>query len=641
MLVVADCETNGLKNPDRLWIIVCREVDSGKVHTFFEPDKNPQPFLDYAKQVSGWIGHNFIAFDLRVINRLTGSKIDPSTVIDTLIVSRLTNGLRAAGHSLESYGEEFGIPKIKNEDWSQLTSLMIDRCVVDTSINLNVYLLLRPFIQSTLWRSALRTEHDIAVICNEIQDNGFYFDRPQAASIYETLSQQVEELTNVLTTAFPPKPVLVKEITPRATKFGTLNRSDFRWLLKDGTTDLSDYSAGAAFCRIDWKPFNPGSPTQIVERLNEAGWQPTDKTKTHFKAEQAWKRQPTKENEERLRSFLITGWKISETNLNTLSSTAPAAAHQLVRFLILNNRKKLLEIWLEASEADSRIHPTITPLGTWTGRKSHSDPNVANVPTEKPQDPPEIKRLNNTLRSLFCVHSDRLLVGVDADGIQLRVLAHYIQDDRFTGALVAGDKSKGTDVHSLNVTAIGPACKGRRDAKTFIYAWLLGAGVERVQEILDCDKSSAQDARTRFLTYYPGLQRLKEEDIPRDAAAGYFRGFDGRSVQIYGEDESHRRHYCLGGYLQNGESVVMNRASLIWHAKLKKEGIPFWQVNDVHDEWQTETINDYDTAMYIAQVQADSIRQAGEDLELNCPMAGSILNAHEQMAIGTNWRETH
>jgi hypothetical protein len=64
-------------------------------------------------------------------------------------------------------------------------------------------------------------------------------------------------------------------------------------------------------------------------------------------------------------------------------------------------------------------------------------------------------------------------------------------------------------------------------------------------------------------------------------------------------------------------------------------------VNDVHDEWQTETINDYDTAMYIAQVQADSIRQAGEDLELNCPMAGSILNAHEQVAIGTNWRETH
>src|SRR5262249_22020149 len=150
MLVVADCETNGLKNPSRLWIIVCREVESGQVHTFLEPDKDAQPFLDYASQVTGWIGHNFIAFDLRVINRLTGSKIDPCTVIDALIASRLVNGLREGGHSLESYGDEFGIPKLANEDWSQLTPLMIDRCVSDTEINLRTYLKLRPFIQSPL-----------------------------------------------------------------------------------------------------------------------------------------------------------------------------------------------------------------------------------------------------------------------------------------------------------------------------------------------------------------------------------------------------------------------------------------------------------------------------------------------------------
>src|ERR1044071_6742429 len=139
MLVVADCETNGLKNPSRLWIIVCREVHSGKVHTFLEPDKNPQPFLDFAKSVTGWIGHNFIAFDLRVINRLTGSAIDPSTVIDTLIASRLTDPLREGGHSLQSYGEEIGVPKVANDDWSQLTPSMINRCVSDTEINFQTY----------------------------------------------------------------------------------------------------------------------------------------------------------------------------------------------------------------------------------------------------------------------------------------------------------------------------------------------------------------------------------------------------------------------------------------------------------------------------------------------------------------------
>jgi DNA polymerase-1 len=646
MLVVCDCETNGLKNPSRLWIIVCREVSSRKVEIFLEPDRNPEPFLKYASTVTGWIGHNFLAFDYRQINRLIpGAYIDPGTVIDTLIVSRLVNFLRD-GHSLEDYGEEFGVPKVGNEDWSQLTQQMIDRCVSDTDINLRLYLRLQKYIESPIWRSALRTEHDIAVVCNEIQDNGFYFDRAQAASLLIDITEKVSQLEYELTSAFPAKCVFVKEVHPRLTKFGTLNRTDFRWLLAEaertGTAaDLSAYSADAPFSRISWRPFNPGSPPQVVERLNAAGWQPTEKTKTHFKAEKEYKRHPTKENEERWKSFLLTGWKISETNLSSLPSTAPRAAHSLVRYLKLNNRKKLLATWLEASEADSRVHPTVNGLGAWTGRASHSDPNVANIPTEKPQDPAEIKELNNVLRSLFCVPKDRLLVGVDADGIQLRILAHYIEDPRFTAALVSGDKSLNTDVHSLNVSAIGPACKGRRDAKTFIYAWLLGAGVERVQEILDCDRASAQDARNRFLTYYPGLQRLKEEIIPLDAIRGYFEGFDGRFVQIYGEDENQRQHYCLGGYLQNGESVIMKRAKLIWIPKLRKERIPFWLVNWVHDEWQTETVNDYDTALYIAQTQADSIRQAGEDLGLRCPMAGSILNAHEKIAINVNWRETH
>jgi hypothetical protein len=97
----------------------------------------------------------------------------------------------------------------------------------------------------------------------------------------------------------------------------------------------------------------------------------------------------------------------------------------------------------------------------------------------------------------------------------------------------------------------------------------------------------------------------------------------------------------LGGYLQNGESVIMKRACLLWRARLKKERIPFWQVNYVHDEWQTETIKDMQLARYIADVQMNSIKQTGEDLGLRCPMAGSILSAHETIAIGNNWRETH
>jgi hypothetical protein len=114
---------------------------------------------------------------------------------------------------------------------------------------------------------------------------------------------------------------------------------------------------------------------------------------------------------------------------------------------------------------------------------------------------------------------------------------------------------------------------------------------------------------------------------------------DGRFVLIRGDDFSERKHYALGGYLQNGEVIIMKRAARIWHEQLRKEKIPFWFTNFVHDEFQTETINDYDVAEYIAKVQCDAIVKAGESLNLNCPMAGSY--GEKKKSIGRNWLDTH
>jgi DNA polymerase-1 len=644
--VICDIETNGLTDPTRLWLIVCKDVDTGQVYVFREPDQNPQAFVEFAKQVSIWIGHNFLGFDYIHVNRLTPVSIDPNNCIDTLVVSRLTNFLRDR-HGLSSYGEEYGLAKIDFSDWSCLSQEMIDYCIRDVEINFRLYQDQLPYISSDIWASALRTEHDIILVCNDMHDNGFAFDTASAETLLLSVSEQVSVLHESLITAFPPKIRLVKEIVPRATRFGTINRTDFRWLSKDDTgqrrhiSNLSEYTVGHPFSRIEYVPFNPGSPTQIVERLNEAGWKPKDKTKGHFIASKEYERKPSKENRERLSTFLQSGWSINESNLSTLPPDCPPAAATLAEYLLLRSRKKLLETLIAATQSDGRIHASFSGIGAWTQRMSHSDPNLANIPTEKPQDKDDIRDINNAIRSFFIAGKDRLLIGVDADGIQLRVLAHYMNDPRFIEALVSGDKSKGTDVHSLNVSAIGPACQGRRDAKTFIYAWLLGAGVGRVAEILDCNEDESRDARERFISYYPGLKQLKEYDIPRDARNGYFQGFDGRYVVCYGDTESERKHYMLGGYLQNGESVIMKRACLLWRARLKKERIPFWQVNYVHDEWQTETIIDMQLARYIADVQMNSIKQVGEDLGLRCPMAGSILSAHETIAIGNNWRETH
>jgi DNA polymerase-1 len=90
----------------------------------------------------------------------------------------------------------------------------------------------------------------------------------------------------------------------------------------------------------------------------------------------------------------------------------------------------------------------------------------------------------------------------------------------------------------------------------------------------------------------------------------------------------------LAGYLQNGESVIMKRANTLWDKWCTEEGLPFKQVNFVHDEWQTEVMGTYEQAQRVGQLQCDSLVTVGEELGLFCPMSG-------ETKIGRNWLDTH
>jgi DNA polymerase-1 len=372
-----------------------------------------------------------------------------------------------------------------------------------------------------------------------------------------------------------------------------------------------------------------------VERLNEAGWKPFEKTKGHIQAERD--RDPVK-----LERFRKTGWKVSEDNLATLPATAPEAAQALARRLILSSRKGDFEEWLAAySSNDGRVHGSFNSIGAWTHRASHHNPNTGNIPAGNNTRP--LKNLYaHEMRALWRADKDRLLIGVDADGIQLRIFAHYCKDDRLVEAILKGNKADKTDIHSLNQRGFGDVCKSRDDSKTGIYALLLGSGIPKLANIFDCTVKQAKQAMNNILEFYPGWKILKDEQVKKDYAQGYFEGFDGRLVLV-----PDMEHKVLAGYLQNGEAVIMKKAKQIWWNKLEKEKIPFWLVNWVHDEWQTETINCMDTALYIAKTQADAIREAGEIYKVYCPLAGSYETDHPTEkgvripSIGTNWTHTH
>ena len=342
---------------------------------------------------------------------------------------------------------------------------------------------------------------------------------------------------------------------------------------------------------------------------------------------------PTKD--ERKEHYERYGWKCNEDNLKTLPKTAPAAAKSLAEWLTLEGRRSSLEEWIGQVHDDGRLHGKLWHIGAWTQRMSHSSPNTANIPAVWPHDrTPETpvehikERYDARLRELFEADPNAYLVGCDADGIQLRMLAHYMRSDEYAKAILDGDKALGTDIHSLNKNALGSVCKSRDDAKTFIYAWLLGAGIDKVASILGCNRHEAINAVNDFLAAIPDLQRLKKRDIPHYSRQGGFKGLDGRFINCTSE------HLMLAGMLQSGEAIVMKTANVYWYHSAKRMGIRFKQVNFVHDEWQTVVYGDEADAHRMGKLQAMAIMQAGVDLDVRCRLDGSYK-------IGQNWKETH
>ena len=331
--------------------------------------------------------------------------------------------------------------------------------------------------------------------------------------------------------------------------------------------------------------------------------------------------------------FAKYGWTLSEANLNTLPETAPAGGKRLAEWLTLEGRRSSLVEWLGHVKDDHRIHGSFAHIGAWTGRMSHRNPNQANIPAEFHGDPKtaveEVKaKYDGQFRALWCVPEGSWLVGTDAEGIQLRVLAHLMRSEEYIHAIVSGKKEDETDIHNLNRKALGMSHITRDMAKTFIYAFLLGAGNAKIAQILKVNQREAGQAVDNFMESIEGLAKLKKKRIPEIASRGWFKGLDGRKVKVPSQ------HKTLAGMLQNGESTIMKHAALQWVHRAKRQWLDFRLVTWPHDEWQTEVAGEYKEAELLGEIQRQAIVDAGKNFDMICPLAGST-------DIGKNWRDTH
>ena len=341
----------------------------------------------------------------------------------------------------------------------------------------------------------------------------------------------------------------------------------------------------------------------------------------------------TTEETKRGEKFVKYGWMCNELNLSTLPEDAPQGARNLAEWLTLEGRRSSLQEWIGHVKEDGRIHGRFTHIGAWTGRMAHSAPNQANIPAAfhgTPKTAVDIVKseYDGRMRSLWIVEQGNYLVGTDAEGIQLRVLAHLMKSEEYIHAIVSGKKEDETDIHNVNRKALGISHVTRDMAKTFIYAFLLGAGVGKVAAVLKVNQREATEAIDNFTNSIQGLADLKKKMIPYIANRGWFRGLDGRKVPVPSE------HKALAGMLQNGEAVVMKHSALAWTKAATKMGIKYKLVTWPHDEWQTEVEGTKLDAELLGNIQRQSIVDTGKKLSILCPLAGST-------SVGLNWGQTH
>ena len=583
MKVVFDIETDGL-DATVIHVLVAKELGVKGNYII----RGPKAFAKFAEGVTHWIAQNGIGFDIPVVEKLWGYKIPLAKTTDTLVLSRLFDPQRKGGHSLKAWGERLGDFKTDFDDWSHYSEEMKNYCKQDVHVTELLYNeLMRE--GKAFSQASINLEHMVHSIMCEQEANGFELDIDKAQEIYTVCLKEANRIEADIKEFMVPIAVPVKEVNVKYTKAGSIYSNQ----LLEGQNVQGDYT------KITWQEFNLDSPVQINKRLDREGWKPTIKTDGG--------------------DF----YKICPENLATIPDTAPQAVKGLKAWKILKTRWKLAQEWLEKSQGDGRVHGQVITTGAVTHRAAHRGPNMANIPSVPHGKEGILWKMEGMYaaecRQVFKVPEGKLLVGTDAAGIQLRVLAHYMNDPVYTEQVIDGD------IHTFNMEALGRYCKDRPTAKTFIYAFLLGAGVGKIAEILECNGGQANKSMQNFYDTLPTLKRLKSE-ASRAASMGWMKGLDGRILKI-GSD-----HLALSVYLQGGETVIMRLANVFWQKQAKKEGINFKQCAWVHDEWQTEV--DADQAERLGEIQVQSIKDAGTFFKLNCPMDG-------EAKIGKNWLETH
>jgi DNA polymerase I-like protein with 3'-5' exonuclease and polymerase domains len=604
-MIFLDIETNLAHTT--IWLVVTKKGDEVKT---WRERTGLQQYLDENKVVA----HNGIDFDFDVLSKVWQVYVPENMQVDTLVLSRLYNpelpppeeDPKAGKHSLRSWGIRFGEHKgdfdAFDEGWSQE---MEDYCIQDVLLLERLYQHLTKEMESMGFSdTSIELEHKVAQICGRMMNNGYPINVPKAQTLLATLSGKMADIENKLQEVFPP--TIEETKTPQYWEVVDDSWKEYRADTKGALLEVLKQVGVAKPSKLIQEaipgpmkvkviPFNPGSRQQIAERLQVLGVEFTETTEKGA----------------------------ISINEDILSDIDKPEAKLLNEYLMLQKRVAQVSSWLE-KETNGVVYGRIITCGAVTGRATHNSPNLGQVPNVSAPYGPEC-------REVWYPGKGRMQVGVDLSGIELRCLAHYLNDEGWTNELLKGD------VHWMNAQSFGLVPKGtvkedtiehkriRNVTKTLTYGVLYGAGAEKAGTIVGASSTKGKKLIDNFINNTPGLAPLKQK-LSKFVKKGHVPGLDGRRIRIRSD------HAALNTLLQGAGAIIAKQWLVEADRLLREHNIDARLMAWVHDEVQYSVLPQQ--AEQAARLIEKAANIAGEVLQFRCPVDA-------EGKVGANWRECH
>lgn len=564
--------------------------------------------LDILENSEVLIGHNIIQFDIPVLEKFYPSRKFTHNVLDTFNLSCIVFPQRQK-HGLEDWGKDLGFEKFnpmtgkeytdeewkerkktKNEAWDKYTSEMGAYCQQDVRVT---ELVLWQCNVDEIPKSVIELSNKFSWCISQQVINGHKIDTENLLKLNAQIEQDEVVAANELLSKLPSFTDYTFKVYKRANKNKSIKAGDIECIEVVTPFNLSSTYHWMRYLKEKYD-FNP----PLVRRKGKDGPTPSLDDEVLASIEDKYPE---------IKDLLL--WKTANK----------------IRKMIYNSDNSLYNLL----DKDSIIHGKVYTDGTVSGRCSHNKPNLSTMPSVRTDDNGPIKGIKGKyayeVRSLFIPHDGYVQVGFDAKGLEYMCLAHYINDRHFSVDIIENG-----DIHTWTQQTLG--FETRRQAKTFEYAYLYGAGKKKLAEGLSAGtgvKYTVDDvnkAISKFVEALPGLGTLQDNLKNQYQQKGTITGLDGRELQARSE------HSLLNLLLQSSGAVVMKNCLVYLREELDKTDVDYKFTLNVHDEIQASVrpkhVEKYKECVYKA------VDKVNANLHLNCKLQVDIK-------VGRSWAECH